>query len=380
MQFDFKNRCARLQMAMQAMGVGAVLFTTAAEFFYFCGFRTPFWQSLTRQWYLIVLPTGAPVAVIPNIGERLMSRCYVQKIYTWQSPHPTDEGIGLLSSVLKEAGAAGQCVGVWQGAHSYNRMSLADFTRLQQQLLDTEWVDIAKEVLAIRQVKTAAEVHLIEGVCGRVCDAFDDIKNWLQVGMSERAVHQRFKIECLRRGVEDVPYLVGGVGQQGYDDIICLPTARPLAAGDLLMMDVGAVIDGYFCDFSRHFAIGHGQPEWELAHHTLWQTTDAALQVARAGVTCADVFAAMAEVIGKAGYAVDASRYGHGVGIELTEAPSITSWDTTLLKAGMVLAIEPSLTLSNGAVMVHEENIVITEEGNRLLTRRTSPTLPVIAV
>jgi Xaa-Pro dipeptidase len=71
-------------------------------------------------------------------------------------------------------------------------------------------------------------------------------------------------------------------------------------------------------------------------------------------------------------------RLGHGLGMELTEWPSNTPEDQTELVPGVVLTLEPGMEFAPGKQMVHEENIVITEDGARLLSRRADPVLPVI--
>ena len=74
----------------------------------------------------------------------------------------------------------------------------------------------------------------------------------------------------------------------------------------------------------------------------------------------------------------DVGRLGHGLGSQLTEWPSHTAWDDTVLEPGMVLTLEPGMSFAPGRVMVHEENIVVREAGPELLTRRAPPELPVI--
>ncbi|HCI19679.1 MAG TPA: peptidase M24, partial [Alphaproteobacteria bacterium] len=74
----------------------------------------------------------------------------------------------------------------------------------------------------------------------------------------------------------------------------------------------------------------------------------------------------------------DVGRYGHGLGIQLTEPPSHTDWDETDIVAGMVLTIEPSLVFDDDRLMVAEENVLVTPDGATLLTRRAPRDLPVI--
>ena len=71
-------------------------------------------------------------------------------------------------------------------------------------------------------------------------------------------------------------------------------------------------------------------------------------------------------------------RMGHGLGMELTEWPSVMPRDNTLLEPGMVITIEPGMSFAPGKEMVHEENILITEERAKILTRRAPDEMPII--
>ena len=71
-------------------------------------------------------------------------------------------------------------------------------------------------------------------------------------------------------------------------------------------------------------------------------------------------------------------RMGHGLGMELTEWPSVMPGDDTLLEPGMVLTIEPGMSFAPGKEMVHEENILITEERARIMTSRAPDEMPII--
>ena len=74
----------------------------------------------------------------------------------------------------------------------------------------------------------------------------------------------------------------------------------------------------------------------------------------------------------------DVGRFGHGLGMQLTEAPSLISFDETVLRPGMVITLEPSMTVTGDKIMVHEENMVIRDGGAELLTPRAAPELPIL--
>jgi Xaa-Pro aminopeptidase len=375
---EFEARLARAQHAMHGAGLGALLLTTEPEVRWFSGFLTQFWQSPTRPWFLVVPARGKPVAVIPGIGAECMGRTWVEDIRTWSSPDPEDDGIGLLAATLSEL-AGGGPVGLPMGPETHLRMPLRDFDRLRAALPGLVFADATALIRALRVLKSEAEVAKVRHAAQAASAAFARVPEILAAGMTETEAFRSFRIAGLQVGLDEVAYLVGGAGPGGYGDIISPPSRRPLARGDVLILDVGGVFDGYYCDFDRNFAVGGIDDAARRAHETVWQATEAGLAAARPGATCADLFAAMQGVMAAAGAAdSDVGRLGHGLGMQLTEFPSITPWDRTVLQPGMVLTLEPGMTFAPGKVMVHEENIVIREDGPELLTARAPREMPVI--
>jgi len=368
-----------VQKGMQDAEVGLILLTTEPEIRYFSGFLTQFWQSPTRPWFLLLPVDGKPVAVIPGIGAECMRRSWVEDIRTWDSPAQDDFGLNLLASTIRELVPAGSRIGLPKGRETHLRMPLADFDTLELKLGAYGFSDVTALMRRLRSIKSAYEVAKIETACMAASRAFARIQDAVSAGMPETEVFRRFKILCLEEGVDDVSYLVGGAGRGGYRDIISPPSDRMISNGDVLMLDTGCIWDGYFCDFDRNFAVGDVSQETSDAHRRLWEATEAGLEAARPGVSCRDLHHAMksrlpAVETGAGGV----GRMGHGLGMQLTEFPSLTATDETLLEPGMVLTLEPFLALSDGKMLVHEENVVVTDSGVRLLTDRAAATLPVI--
>lgn len=367
---EYEARLANAQRAMARAGMDALFINTEAEFRYFSGFRSLFWQSPTRPWYLILPQSGDPIAVVPEIGAPVLARGWIKDIRAWPSPAETDDGVSLVADAL----APFNTIGMAMGRESHLRMPLNDFHALPRK----NFVDASPLLAHLRFVKSPAEINLHARIATIASDAFDRVPDILREGMSMETLFRQFKIELLKAGAEDVPYLVGGRGPLGYDDVISPPDDTPIQAGDVVMMDTGATLKGAFCDFDRNFALGHAHDAVKRAHETLWQATQAGLDAARPGTTCADLFHTMAKVIGEAGGNV--GRMGHGLGLQLTETPSIISWDDTVLREGAVITLEPSVAVEGGGMLVHEENIVITDGPPRLLSRRAPRELPIIPV
>ena len=118
--------------------------------------------------------------------------------------------------------------------------------------------------------------------------AFARVPEILAPGMLDIDCFRAFTIAGLEAGLDQVAFLVGGAGPGGYRDIISPPLGRALTAGDVLILDVGGVYDGYFCDFDRNFVVGAMDEDGSLdeahkAHEVVWQATEAGLAAARRG-------------------------------------------------------------------------------------------------
>jgi Xaa-Pro dipeptidase len=368
---EFENRTARLQKLMHERKLDAVLLTTEPNVRYITGFFTQFWHSPTRPWFCLVPAEGKPIAVIPGIGAAGMAATWIDDIRTWQSPCPEDDGISLLTQAIKELPSKFGRVGMTLGPESHLRMPANNFARLSKEISPLEMVDCVQMVHYLRSVKSEAEIAKIHYACQLASDAYEALPGKCSVGNTEREICQKLRMDMLARGADNSPFLVGGSNEGGYDDIIMGPKDKATKAGDVMIIDTGTVYDGYFCDFDRNYAFGHIKDDTKRAHEVVWEATEAGFKAARAGATTTDLYNAMWSVM-EAGGALgnDVGRLGHGLGIELTEWPSNTDSDMTVLEPGMVMTLEPGMLFAPGRMLVHEENIVIREDGAELLTKR----------
>nr|WP_309501805.1 Xaa-Pro peptidase family protein [uncultured Roseovarius sp.] len=368
---EFAARLDAAQVRMDAAGLGAILLTTEADLRYFSGFLTRFWESPSRPWFLILPRAGVPVAVIPSIGAALMRLTWVEDIRTWPAPDPWDDGISLLADALREVGGP---IGLPSGRESHLRMPLDDFELLKA-ASGLHFVDDHGIVAALRAVKSEAEIAKIARACGIAGRAFDRVPEIARAGVPLDRVFRDFQRLLLDEGADWVPYLAGGGGPDGYADVISPAAETPLAPGDVLMLDTGAVWDGYFCDYDRNFAVGLPSNAARDAHARLIEATAAGLDAAQVGAQASDVYAAMAAITGGG---EGAGRLGHGLGMQLTEGLSLSAKDDSELRAGMVITLEPGIEVAPGRLLVHEENIVIRAAGPERLTRFSGPEMPVI--
>lgn len=384
---EYLTRLQKAQDEMVTQGMGALLLTMEVHHRYFTGVASEFWSSPTRPFFLVIPATGNITAVVPGISETLYSELShtVGSVQTWAAPRPEDDGVSKVELALRSALAASPgSVGAELGHELQMRMPVADFQRLEASIADIAPVADAGPILKrLRAVKSEAEIAVQASVCKAQSHAMRSVGRAVRPGMTEKEWCRQMRIELLRAGVDRVQYMACRSAPGGYKDIVGAASDRKLLQGDMLVIDTGSMVGDYFCDFNRNFFVGSGPMDEELVttQAALYRAITAGIEAAVPGRTTADLFHAMAGEL--PGPASSVGRFGHGVGLAITEWPSILPASAGLnvtLQDGMVFSIEPSANFgSDGHCLVHEEVIVVREGGGQLLSERAPSEIPRIS-
>lgn len=378
---EFEARVAKAQAAMHANQMDGMVLTTPQNFRYFSGFNSQFWESPTRPFFLIVPREGLPIAAVPTIGGPAMEETtWIRDIRTWPAPCPEDDGISLLDSILTTLPSRFGKIGWEMGRESIVRMPITDFDRLRNTISGIEFVDASVLIWGLRMVKSPREIAKVREACRIGSDTFDLFLQRVNYGDTEVDIARDFRKAAFECGADNAPFVSVCSGVGGYGQIIAGPHETAQTDGHIMFIDTGLLFDAYFCDFDRNFAFGHITDAAKRAHEAVWAATQAGIDAARPGITAEDLWAAQNKVLEAAGAQSgnNVGRSGHGLGMHLTEPPSNMPGDKTELKPGMIMTIEPGLEYAPGKNIVHEENLVITENGCELLTRRASQQMPII--
>ena len=258
-------------------------------------------------------------------------------------------------------------------------MPVADLLRLKRAIRPLVLADGSGVMRQARMVKSPTEVRRIRHICQIVSDAFEVLPKMVKPGDREADLVRKFQADILLRSAEKTPYTAIGSGRGGFSSIVMGPTNRRLRKDDIFLIDTDSRWGGYFSDFDRNIAIGTPSDEARRAHEAVFLATDAGIAAARPGSRASDVYRAQAQALEARGYAVgNVGRFGHELGKVMTEPPSNKPDDETKLLPGIVLTVEPNAMYGRGKIHVHEENLVITETGCRLLSRRAPREMPVV--
>ena len=376
---EYLKRLDNIHKKLENENIDAIVITSPANFRYFSGLDSNFWESPTRPWFLIISKNGKIKALVPSIGLSAIESTFIKDIEVWQSPNPKDEGTSLLKKIIKTF-PKNSNIGFELGMETYLRMSIKEFLKIKKDLQEYNFIDSTNIVWSLRKIKSDLEIKNIEKVCSITSKVFNNLINKISLGMSEREIATIFKKDLINNGVDYIMYLSCASGINGYNQIICNPSEKKIGDGDILIIDTGSTLNGYYCDFDRNFGFGNINQKSLDAYIKLWNATEKTLEIIRPGISCKEVYESLSKNLFSSNVKSSVGRMGHGFGLQLTEPPSIMIDDNTILEKNMILALEPSIEIENDLMLVHEENILITQNGNRLLSSRTPKELPVINV
>ena len=376
---EYLKRLDNIHKKLENENIDAIVITSPANFRYFSGLDSNFWESPTRPWFLIISKNGKIKALVPSIGLSAIESTFIKDIEVWQSPNPKDEGTSLLKKIIKTF-PKNSNIGFELGMETYLRMSIKEFLKIKKDLQEYNFIDSTNIVWSLRKIKSDLEIKNIERVCSITSIVFNNLINKISLGMSEREIATIFKKDLINNGVDYIMYLSCASGINGYNQIICNPSEKKIGDGDILIIDTGSTLNGYYCDFDRNFGFGNINQKSLDAYNKLWNATEKTLEIIKPGISCKEVYESLSKNLFSSNVKSSVGRMGHGFGLQLTEPPSIMIDDNTILEKNMILALEPSIEIENDLMLVHEENILITQNGNRLLSSRTPKELPVINV
>lgn len=247
---------------------------------------------------------------------------------------------------------------------------LVSFQFLREKLpLSRDLKPVIGQVEALRMVKSAGEVEAIREAVQLNSRAFASVVKKIRPGIRELDVAAELEYQMKREGAQG----------PSFDTIVAsgaraaLPHARPtlnrVEANQLLLIDMGATREGYTSDMTRTVAIGKGSPFWRRTYEAVLEAQLAAIGRIRPGVAVASVDQEARRVLAKHGLEKSFTHStGHGLGLEIHEAPRLGRKEKTKLQEGMVVTVEPGVYLEGQGGIRIEDTVLVTRQGCEVLT------------
>lgn len=220
-----------------------------------------------------------------------------------------------------------------------------------------------------RKTKDAWEVAQIRAAASIADQALAAIMPQMRIGISEAELAVELDYQMQKLGSAGVSFAtILGFGARSALPH-CIPSHRRLQAGDLVVLDFGAVVNGYRSDMTRSFIAGKSSPLQKALFDTVTAVQQAAFERLRAGVAAVSANAAAAAVLNASPYAQYAGPgLGHGLGIKLHEQPFISAVCQEYLQENYVVTIEPGIYIPNYGGVRIEDDVLITKQGFEFIT------------
>ena len=305
----------------------------------------------------LAVRAGDATLIVPSLEEeKAIGTAAGATVVAWRDG---EDPYALVADAL--AGAA-------QVAVEKDHMTLRSAEVITSRTGASELIDITPDLRRMRLIKSPDEIEKLARAAKVTDDAFVRALARIRAGMTEIEVATLFAAAIAELGgTLSFPSLV----QSGPNSAMphLEPSGRKLTHGDMLLLDFGSAVEGYKGDSTRMAVLGEPSARQGELHDAVLRGHDAAIAAVKPGNTTGEVDAAARRVIEAAGYGPNFfHRVGHGLGLEAHEDPSLDPGSKTVLEPGMVFTIEPGAYVAGFGGVRIEDDVVVTEDGVRVLT------------
>ena len=349
---------------MDEQRLDALLVSGEENFQYFTGSTgtLAYHYSCTRPAVLVLPREGAPVAVA---GEMLTHSLAMTTPLRDRRGYVAIERFpwSMVVDAIADRVGTGARIGAELGPEQRMGMPVGDYLSIVQALPEASFEDAGALIVRLRMVKTPEEVAYMREAAAITGRARQRLFREIIPGMTERDAVRRLRQLILEEGGDRTSFVHLIAGSPASHSQHHLD--RPLEKGHVFYLDAGAYVRFHTIDYARLATLGPASDAVRRGHAVLLEANARMIEALRPGVRCSEIHHIAAKVIIGAGYdLVPTGRMGHGQGICLTEPPSISPDDHTVLEEGMVISTEPEVAMD----MLWEDVHVITRDGSDQLT------------
>lgn len=357
---DVAARVAQLRALFPDAGIDALVVTNRSNLRYLTGFTGSAAMALVTKDALVFATDGR---YRTQAAEQLAAVGVATAIEVAATVAAQREALAAALDPGARVGLEAHAV-TWAQQRAFAETLDAAGAAPPHELVPTEGL-----VERLRRVKEPGEVARIRAACAIADDALAALLPRLAESPTEREFALELEVEMRRRGASGTsfdPIVASGPNAAKPH---ARPTDRAIGRGELVVVDFGCIVDGYCSDMTRTVSVGDPGPEARRLWGVVRESQDAGRAAVHAGAECAEVDRACRDVIAAAGWA-DAFVHGtgHGVGLDIHEAPRVAATARDTLEAGSVVTVEPGVYFPGVGGVRIEDTVVVTSGGADPLT------------
>jgi Xaa-Pro dipeptidase len=349
-----------LREKLRATGMDAAAINPGGTFVYLTGAS---FALMERPTVFFLNTNGLDCVVLPHLELESWAHLGIEaEVFAWRDEEGYAEAF---------AKAARHCKARQLGVEPL-RLRLLETRALEKAFAGCELVAIDKTLSDLRAIKDEEEIAALEASVNYSEEAFEATLAAIRPGMTEIEIQHMLMQRMLDTpGSGDLvaPLVLTGIKSalpHGHAD------STPVKAGDPLLFDFAIRSAGYTCDITRTVFVGHASAEHRAFYAAVKTASDLALASAKPGVSAGELDNIVRGSLEAGPFAQWVlHKTGHGIGLDVHEAPQIMRGNSTLIEPGHVLALEPGLYRTGDIGVRIEDNVVITETGCRCLTKST---------
>jgi Xaa-Pro aminopeptidase len=249
-------------------------------------------------------------------------------------------------------------------------LTVSEYLRLKESLPEVSFLSLPLGFEFLRAVKDEAEIDRIREAARIAGEALAGLREMIRPGVREDEIALELEYRMRRGGAEQVSFET--IVAAGANSALphATPGRRAIADGDCVMIDYGAVCGGYHSDETCTFVVGRASERQREVYRLVLEAHDRAIGAIREGVSCGEIDRIARSHLDAAGLGGSFSHgAGHGVGLDVHEAPRLAAGREETLRAGMVVTVEPGVYLPGVWGIRIEDTVLVTEKGCEILTR-----------
>ncbi|TVT27414.1 aminopeptidase P family protein [Salinicoccus cyprini] len=342
----------KLLTLMRQNDVDTTFIVPGPNMLYFTGLKI---KQSERVTFLVILRNGEIHSLVPEVEQDKFKAVFENNVISYKDEEGIEGALQQLKAVLPQED--------FRASVEYSNCRVTEYRVFQS--LGCELTNADHLIDSLRLIKEDQEITELQNAAKVLEDSFKATLPFIKPDITEVEIAAQLEYEMKKRGSAGTPFeTIVASGPRGASPH-GRAGAKKIAAGELVVIDFGCIIDGYVGDICRTVAVGNISDEARKAYEIVKEAQQHAVNLIKPGITAGEIDEAARSIIRSHGYgAYFNHRTGHGLGINPHEEPYIMQNNDQALEPGMVFSVEPGIYLPNKFGIRIEDTIAVTEDGH----------------